>query len=303
MIAPPGRGRIVRLPCYTAAMDLTFYKLRLCDSDIILVDDLSGDGRDRDWETAAAALLHRRRGAGADRLAVIAKPEGELWLRVFLADGEASPCADAALCAARYILDSGRSGAESVPMRISGGELRVDVLDSASLGISLGPPRCLPDDRALDAAQAASRATSIEAAGERFQVVPLRTGLPPADAAAVFADGGAARARARIASSRRDASKRGAATGQGQRDSAPVVVTVRVASRGELLISAPSGGALDCCASAAAALAASAAVGYSECEAMVRLGSGVLWAEWAAAGSLYVAARPEYVYRGEFHLA
>jgi diaminopimelate epimerase len=80
-------------------------------------------------------------------------------------------------------------------------------------------------------------------------------------------------------------------------------VTVRVVSRGRLLISAPSGGALDCCASAAAALAASVAVGYTEREAMVKLGSGALWVEWAEAGSLYVATRPEYVYRGEFHLS
>jgi diaminopimelate epimerase len=279
-------------------MDLTFYKLRLCDSDIILVDDLAGDGRDRDWEAAAKALLHRRRGAGADRLAVIAKPEEDLWLRVFLPDGEASPCADAALCAARYLLDSGRSGADSVPMRISGSELRVDVLDSASLGISLGPPRGLPDGDALSAAAAASRATSIETAGERYQVLPLRAGIPAADAAAVFAEGGAARARARIASSRRKHSRK-AADGE---EKAPAVVAIRVASRGELLVSASSGGALDCCAAAAAALAASAAVGYSDREAMVRLGSGALWVEWTAAGALYVAARPEYVYRGEFHL-
>ncbi|MGA2547138.1 MAG: hypothetical protein ABSF43_11350 [Rectinemataceae bacterium] len=284
-------------------MDLTFYKLRLCDSDIILVDDLAGDGRDRDWEAAARSLLHRRRGAGADRLAVIAKPEADLWLRVFLADGGESPCADAALCAARFLLDSGRSGSEAVPMRISGGELRVDVLDSASLGITLGPPRGIPDGDPISAADAASRATSIEAAGERYQVVPLRAGIPAADAAAVFSDGGAARARARIVASRRSAARGYAARGYAARgDAAPPVVTVRVASRGQLLVSAPSGGALDCCASAAAALAASAAVGYSEREAMVRLGSGALWVEWAEAGSLYVATRPEYVYRGEFHL-
>lgn len=276
-------------------MELTFYKLRLCDSDIILVDDLAGDGRDRDWEAAARALLHRRRGAGADRLAVVAKPEDDLRLRVFLADGEASPCADAALCAARYLLDSGRSGAESVPMKIPGGELVVDALDSASLGISLGPPRGLPDGEPLGAADAASRATSIEAAGERYQVLPLRVGLPAADAAAVFADGGAARARARISGSRGSAARRPA--------TAPAVVTVRVASRSQLIVSAPSGGALDCCAAAAAALAASAAAGYAEREAMVRMGSGALWVEWAEAGALYVAARPEYVYRGEFHLA
>jgi diaminopimelate epimerase len=270
-------------------MDLSFYKLRLCDSDIILVDDLDGGGKGRDWETVAAAILHRRRGAGADRLAVVAKPEQDLWLRVFTPEGEGGACADAALCAARYLLDSGRSGADSVRMRISGGELCVDVLDSASLGLSLGPPHGMPDGQSLDPSAVASRVTSVEAAGERFQLLPLRAGIPAADAAAVFAEGGAARARARIASSR------GA--------QAPSVVAVRVASRGELIVSAPTKGDLDGCAAAAAALAASAALGYADREAMVKLGSGALWVEWAASGALYTVARPEYAYRGEFHVS
>jgi diaminopimelate epimerase len=279
-------------------MDLSFYKLRLCDSDIILVDDLAGDGRDRDWESAARALLHRRRGAGADRLAVVSKPEGDLWLRVFLSDGEGGPCADAALCAARYLLDSGRSGADTVPMRIPGGELRVDVLDSASLGLALGPPRGLPDGEALDSPAAAARATSVEAGGERYQLLPLRAGIPPAAAAAVFAEGGVARARARISASR-SSRARGA---RPQAEDAPAVVAVRVASRGELIVSAPTSGRVDCCAASAAALAAASALGYSDREAMVRLGSGALWVEWLAAGPLYAAARPEYVYQGEFHV-
>jgi diaminopimelate epimerase len=268
-------------------MEISFYKLRLCDSDIILVDDLGGDGKDRDWEGLARALLHRRRGAGADRMAVVSKPERDLRMRVFMADGEGGPCADAALCAARYLLDSGRAGVDSVSLRVSGGELCVDVLDSASLGIALGPPLGVPDGAALKSSDAASRATSIEASGERFQVLPLRVGIPSSDAVAVFADGGAARARARISSARGK--------------EAPAVVAVRVVSRGELVVSAPANAQLDCCAVAAAALAASASTGYADREAMIRLGSSALWVEWASSGSLYVAARPEYVYRGEFH--
>jgi len=282
-------------------MDLTFYKLRLCDSDIVLIDDLDGEGRDRDWALVARALLHRRRGVGADRLAIVSKPEGELRLSVFRPDGSTGPFADAALCVARFLLDSGRSGTEDIRMRIPGADIRIDVLDSASLGLSLGALRGMPDDDVLDAAAAAARATSIEADGERFQVLPLRAGIPAADLVAVFAEGGAARARARVASSRRGAGAKKADREGGE--SAPTVVAVRVASRGRLLLSAHSGGAQDCSACAAAALAASAAVGYADREAMVRLGSGAIWVEWAASGSLYVAARPEYVYRGEFYLS
>ncbi len=290
-------------------MDLRFYKLRLCDSDILLVDDLEGDGDGRDWALAARALLHRRRGAGADRLAVVSKPEGALHLRVFLSDGSEGPFADAALCAARFLLDSGRSGAEDVVMKCAGTELRVDVLDSAALGLSLGAPRGIPEGEALGAQEAAARATSIEASGERFQVVPLRAGIPGSDLAAVFADGGAAMARARIASSRKAASGRGASRSKqtaegagGPAAPAPIVVAIRVASRGLLIVSAPSGGSHDCCAVASAALAASAAVGYADREAVVKLGSDALWVEWSSTGLLYVAARPEYVYRGEYHL-
>jgi diaminopimelate epimerase len=269
-------------------MDLSFYKLRLCDSDVILIDDLGGGGVDRDWAKAAREVLHRRRGAGADRFAVISKPESVLRLRVFLPDGEEGPCADAALCAARYLLDSGRSGATSVPMRTASGDLEVDVLDAASLGIALGSPRGMPDDAPLDPSAAAKQAASVETSGERFQVLPMRAGLPAADAAAVFSGGGAARARARFRSSRSEL--------------APVAVAVRVVSRGELRVSAPTSGRLDSCAAGAVALAASAALSYSDREAMVRLGSGALWVEWSDSGSIYVAGRPEYVYRGEYHM-
>jgi diaminopimelate epimerase len=268
-------------------VETTFYKLRLCDSDIILVDDFAGDGKDRDWAGLARAILHRRRGAGADRMAVVSKPEDRIRLRVFTSEEEGGACADAALCAARYLLDSGRSGADSVQLRIAGGDMQVDVLDSASLGVSIGPPLGIPDGTALKAHDAAQRVTSIEASGERFQVLPLRVGSPPADAAAVFAEGGVARARARISAARGKES--------------PAVVAVRVVSRGELFASAPTTGRMDCCAAAAVALAASASTGYSEREAMVRLGSSALWVEWTSSGPLYVAARPEYVYRGEFH--
>jgi len=279
-------------------MELKFYKLRLCESDLLLVDDLDGGGRDRDWEGAARALLHRRRGAGAARLAVIARAERDIWLRVFRPDGSEAAAADAALCAARYLLDSGRSGSDRVRMRLSGAQsrtLNVDVLDAASLGIELGPPRRIASAEgggaeALGTAEAAGLATSIEASGGRFLVLPLLVGIPGSEGVAVFTEGGASRARARIAA--------------GPRSEAPAPLSVSVVSRGELRIALNSTrGGLDTCAAAGLALAAAAAVGYADREAVVRTGDGALWAEWGSAGSLYTAGRPEYVYRGEFYLA
>jgi len=281
-------------------VDLSFYKLRVCDADLLLVDDLAGDGRDRDWEEAARALLHRRRGAGADRLAVVSRAEEDIWLRVFVPGGEGGPCADAALCAARYLLDSGRSGSETVRLRVSrdaaaSGEVEVDVLDSASLGLAVGPPRSVlagprggEQDAALAPEEVAALSTLIEAGGARYEVIPIRAGLPGTDAAAIFAEGAAARARARIRAS--GGPSRGAA------------VAVRVVSRGELRASAPASPEIDSIAAAACALAAAAAAGRSDREALVRLRAGALWVEWAPRGSLYAVGRPEYVYRGEFHL-
>jgi hypothetical protein len=186
-------------------------------------------------------------------------------------------------------------------MRLSASEgrsLDVDVLDSASLGIAMGPPRRVAAQgegggEALSFAETAAQATSIEASGQRFLVLPLRAGIPGAEGVAVFTDEGASRARARIAAPRRA--------------EAPMPLSVHVVSRGELRIALSRGrgavkGGLDSCGAAGLALAASAAVGYSDREAIVRLRDGALWLEWGSNGSLYAAGRPEYVYRGEYHL-
>ncbi len=292
-------------------MELRFYKLRICDADLILVDDLSGDGRDRDWGGAARLLLDRKRGAGADRLAVLAKAESSTWLRVFGADGESvRSVADAGLCAARFLLDSGRSERGSVHLRVPGGELSIDVLPAASLGLSLGPPRGLPDGVALDQAGAAARRSVIEAGGERYEVLPLGLSfvagnrhegetLPgcDAEAVAVFYEGGAKAARARIRASTR-----------GLR--APEVLPLRLVSREEIWADAPRGfgsgqsrnAVPDACATAGIAQAAAAAAGYADRGSLVRLRGGALWVEWTEGGNLYAASRPEYVYRGEFHV-
>jgi diaminopimelate epimerase len=269
-------------------MDLRFYKLRICDADLLLVDDIDGNGRERDWPKAAVALQRRRRGAGADRLAVLARAEADTWLRVFDPQGDEGPVADAALCAARYLLDSGRSGSELVRLRSSAGELEVDVLDSASLGLKLGPPRSLSSGEALSPAEAGAAATSIESEGGRYQVLPLRVGLPGSDGIAVFSDGGPSRLTARVGSS-----------GKGP---APAPVIVRIFSRGELSSRIPKAGGFDACATAGLGMAAASAAGYADSEALVRLGDGALWIEWSAKGWLYAVGRPEYVYRGEFHL-
>jgi diaminopimelate epimerase len=274
-------------------MDLRFFKIRVCDADLLLVDDSAGNGRDRDWGAAARFLLDRRRGAGGDRLAVLAKAEASTWLRVYRSDGEASPCLfDAALCAARFLLDSGRGESGGLRLRVPGGEVSVDVLDGASLGIALGEPRGVPDGAALDQAAAGARRSTVESGGQRFEVLPLGLAMPGGrrvDAVTVFYEGGTKTARARIRASTRDLR-------------APEVLPLRLVSREEVWADAPRGPGLDATTIAGLSLAAAAAAGFAETEALVRLRGGALWIEWAEEGGLYAAARPEYVYSGEFHL-
>jgi len=285
-------------------MDLRFYKLRVCDADLILVDDTAGDGRDRDWNAAARVLLDRRRGVGGDRLAVLARVEDSTWLRAFDPDGEPAAClSDAALCTARFLLDSGRGDEGGVRFRIPGGELSVDLLDAASLGIDLGSPRGLPGGEVLGQEAAAGRLSVIEASGERYEVLPLGLGSPAMKTGAaagnglagpgmvaVFYEGGASRARARIRGG-----KRGTAM--------PDTVPIRVVSREELRIELPARRRrLDAASTAGLALAAAASAGRAERGVLVRLGRDALWVEWTETDRLYVACRPEYVFMGEFHL-
>lgn len=289
-------------PLYYLSMDLRFYKLRVCDADLILVDDSVGNGRDRDWNAAARILLDRRKGVGADRLAVLARVEEATWLRAFDPDGEPASClSDAALCAARFLLDSGRGDENGVRFRVPGGDVAVDLLDAASLGIDLGGPRGLPGGEALDQEGVAGRRSVIESSGERYEVLPLglaapafRDDGPPPLAGpgmvAVFYEGGARRASARIRGGPRNAAM-------------PETVPIRVVSREELRIEVPTRRRrMDASATAGLALAAAAAAGRAERGALVRLGRDALWVEWTESDNLYVASRPEYVFMGEFHL-
>ncbi len=335
-------------------MDLSFYKLRICESDVILIDDLEGKYGSGDFGAAAAAILDRRRGAGADRLALIQSSGETVWLRVYGPDGARSLCLfDAALAAARYLLDSGHGSSEGIKLKTPSGWLAADLLDGSSLGISLGAPYGLagqlsgdaganaaaPAARALGTENAGGFRTLIETEGARYEALPL--GIRPASesgpilkrsthtadhtiekrkaadraevtsaretekgsspeagqehdqslvsAVAFICDGGATAARASI-----KASTRGAAV--------PPPLPLRIISRSELWVQAQHSAELDAAASAGLALGAAASLGYAERGAAVRIRGGALYVEWTEHSGLYVAASPEYVYHGDFHL-
>jgi hypothetical protein len=64
----------------------------------------------------------------------------------------------------------------------------------------------------------------------------------------------------------------------------------------------PRDARVDTVSMAAMALGAASLLHLASNEAFVRSGDGGLWVRRNTEGSLYVAARPAYVFRGEFHL-
>lgn len=292
-------------------MDLRFIKLRLCEADLILIDDLDGEGRDRDWPEAARRLLDRRKGVGSLRLAVVSRQERDIWLRCFDDEGATEVARfDAALCAARYLHDSGLVASGQLAFRSGKGELAIDILDGSSLGLSLGPLISIPEGRPLDSVLAEERRSIIVADGESYEALPLalegfsprgggesRTAPVEGEAAmtegpravAVFCAGGTKAVRAKIGSS-----------GRGRHP--PSALPVRVLSRGEIRIGGLADPRLDACSQAGLAFGAALLTGLVEGEVLVRSGSGALWAELTSSGSVYVAGRPDYVFQGEFHI-
>jgi hypothetical protein len=84
-------------------------------------------------------------------------------------------------------------------------------------------------------------------------------------------------------------------------DRPPPALPVRLISRGELRIGGLSDPRLDTLSQAGLAFGAAFLTGHADAEALVRSGGGALWAEMSGPSAVYVAGRPEYVFRGEFH--
>ncbi len=279
-------------------MDFGFIKLRVGSADLLLLDGI-GDGSGERREEVARAILHRRRGVGGLRLASVARSEKELWLEVYDRDGSRKAALfDAALCAARWLLDSGRAGSEELRFRTRSGEIRVDVLDGSSLGLSAGPLYGLPDRALLDGQLALQRSLRVESKGERFEALPValsasgeggggEAGREGPEGVVFFHEGGGSPLRVRLSN-------------RGKGKVPAVAIPALCLSEAEIGIGAPRDARVDTVSMAAMALGAAALLGRASDEAFVRSGRDGLWVRRESDGSLYVAARPAYVFRGEF---
>ncbi len=270
-------------------MDIRFYKLHVCGVDWLLADRIGEDSAPLpDFRALASSLCRRRRGAGGHGLIVLSKPERDIWAECYDSrGGELALPPSAALCAARYLFDSGRGRKNALEFREPAGSTRVDVIDSTRFALELGPALS-PSGSLLREGEADRSAAAVDVAGKAFSILPVRVGRE--SFAVVMAEGSLRNALAPF---------RGPGPSEAGRERI-TPLAARVISRTNLAV---GGRPRDACSAAAAALAAAAAYGLADREAAVRIGGDAVFVNGDADDSLYAAARPVYVFSGEYWMA
>jgi diaminopimelate epimerase len=164
-------------------MNLHFLKLRVASDPWILVNRCGIEAADdpahrTNWQSAATLVCHPHKGASARGLVVVDGGEEPFRVRSWDADGQAQDLPPvAALCAARWLFDTGRAAGETVTMAAPEGLMEIIVLDSRNFGLALGNPQVRTTERrALDR-------FSVAIPGKSLQVrlhdgsIPLRATL------------------------------------------------------------------------------------------------------------------------------
>lgn len=140
-------------------MNLHFLKLRVAADSWILVDRCGAHAVDTlnpadspilqdpaagmpDWHHAASLACHPFRGAAARGLVLVEGKAEPYFVQSWNARGQvqALPPA-AALCAARWLFDTGRAAGETVALASTSGPVEILVLDSRNFGLALGNPQ------------------------------------------------------------------------------------------------------------------------------------------------------------------
>jgi diaminopimelate epimerase len=134
-------------------MNLHFLKLRVAADPWILVDRCGADTPVTqampaatadlpDWHYAAALLCHPYRGAAAKGVVLVDGGAEPYRVQAWNAAGlfqDLPPAA--ALCAARWLFDTGRATGETVTLAAASGCIEILVLDSRNFGLALGNPQ------------------------------------------------------------------------------------------------------------------------------------------------------------------
>jgi diaminopimelate epimerase len=287
-------------------VNIDFIKLHSSGSDVIVIDADSLRSGSVDPVSLARAILKRRRGAGADALAIVdAAPQSPTKggqakgsrsqvraasVKTYLPSGEAAHAdADALICAARYLFDSGKAGGERFELSTPSGKRRIDVATAVDFTVSLGMPRSSGSD--ADAVDENIPFTVLEAGGKRVSVCAIelcRTYL-----ALLTQDGNSGRLEELERASGAD--PRGPSSAR--------AIIVRPIARDTLRIRHSAAMGWDGASAAGAALVAAVAAGSVDREAAVLSVGGVRYAEWNARDNkVSVTAPAEYVYEGEWYM-
>jgi diaminopimelate epimerase len=287
-------------------LNIDFIKLHSSGSDVIVIDAESMRSGSVDPVSLARAILKRRRGAGADALAIVdAVPlpssvggDGKssrvsrtaASVKTYLPSGDAAHAdADALICAARYLFDSGKAGGERFELSTPSGKRRIDVVTAVDFTVCLGKPR--PSGSASEAVDENIPFTVLEAGGKRVSVCAIelcRTYL-----ALLTQD---------VSSGRLEEIERASGADPRGPSSARAII-IRPIARDALRIRHSAAMGWDGASAAGAALVAAVAAGSADREAAVLSQGGVRYAEWNARdGKVAVTAPAEYVYEGEWYM-
>jgi diaminopimelate epimerase len=126
------------------SMEFSFYKIRLIDSDYLLINTLSRSMLEEELlQPLTAELCDRIYGVGASGVILLgAGDEHTARLHYFDTSGERRNCPpDAVLCAARYSFDFGLAERERLLFELEKGIGEVRCIDSSHFRLALPAPR------------------------------------------------------------------------------------------------------------------------------------------------------------------
>ncbi len=273
-------------------MELSFYKVKIFRNDFLLIGDPSAEvARHENIAHIVKRLCRRRIGVGATGVILVGEtgPEGTS-LRFYGSDGSSMiPSADALLCAARYLFDSGRSDGHVVPFLIRSGAASVGVLDSNQLRVDLGRPHQVDSGAPLDPSPTHDFSVPVLVEERTYYVTPITCGTACQVFLPVPVHHGLKAFDRKVKSESPFA------------DALPLYV--RPFNPEEQRVFAwPVNEPVDCCALAACGAVSSILNGYADGIVLVRYGADSAFVDWnIRANRVTATASPRYVFAGEYH--
>ena len=270
-------------------MEIDFFKLHTCTSDYILVNLLYKNQLDQKWFSSLAKKICRRKtGVGANGVIYLVRGD-EFSVRLVYRDRrgkEGVLCNDALMCAGRFAFDSGLADQSQIVMETDWGIKAVEVIDSTSFRIDLGPPMAtdmISELRDLSDVEVNRR---VEIDGRTYIITPLH--LQKNAAVVIAGEDGL------------NISYMGKKIRESQSDPDLVPVFVRIYSREEI---AMAGWRVNDLSSAGGAGAVAAVLnGFCDPVLTVNYRRHALFVQWnQLSNHILVTSPAEYVFSGSYY--